>query len=398
MKLNKLKIRNFRNLKEQEINFSKRTTIFTGRNGQGKTSILEAISVISHAKSFKTSKNKELINWNNPENTYPNNFLIEASIEKEDGSKNLTYQIKSRKKSLLVNNNKIDSLADYIGLLKSVEFIPEDLTLISGPPDGRRKFFDRLISQINPVYLLNLMKYQRSVKQRNQLLMSSSVNPNEINSWNTILAELNLNIAKERRENIEYFKEIFKEFYKYFSCFDKNSTNNEIANLEYKSSLLGDDNEILSNKEIIEKYKYSYNLDLARKRTSFGAHRDDYLISLSFRGEKFREAKNLASQGQKRSLALSLKFACLRFIEEKTGEKPLLLIDDIESELDIVRKEALFKKILELENQVILTTTEINKDLFQGNLKTNLKSNSGTNSSENINNLEILKVVDGVIN
>jgi len=351
LRLNYLELNSFRNIKDQRVDFPSRVTVIVGKNGQGKTSLLEAAYILSHAKSFRSSKPSELVSWSSS----TKDCLIRGGIEAEIGSRNLSYGVKKGKKEVLINEQKAKKAKDYYGQLKSVEFTPDDLKLVSGAPLTRRQFFDRVISQIRPNYVENLVRYHKALKQRNSLLSLGENDLKKFQVWNKLLIEHGLEVSRVREEVILEFKEYFTESYNFFTGYDEKKVNEEVSQLSYSSTFS-------KLKDLEEKYTQSFPRDLRTRTTNLGIHRDDYLVDFN-PGDGFRVAKSSTSQGQKRSIALAIKFAAVKFIQKHSeDEAPILLLDDVESELDRFRKKALFWKIAEIPSQVIITATEISAE------------------------------------
>lgn len=346
MKLNKLIVHNFRNYKTLELSFDKRLNIFCGQNAQGKTSILEAIYYLSLLTSYRTNQDIELINYHEQEfslyahyqNIYRDNTL---KIHKNKVSKKRECSIND-----IILNNK-----DYIGEFKVVAFSPEDLDIIKGEPINRRRFINIQISRINKYYYSLLVNFNAILKQRNKLLRDirdGIINKNNICVWDIEYARVSIEIMRIRKEFFEEFIPLACDFYcsltenaqEVISCECKTNCNIDILD---KNS---------QQEQLIKVLSESLEADIKRGNTSIGPHKDDFVFFI-----QGHDVYKFASQGQQRSIVLSLKLAEISYIQQKTNEYPILLLDDVLSELDELKKEKLFTNIPETV-QVFITVTE----------------------------------------
>jgi DNA replication and repair protein RecF len=265
---------------------------------------------------------------------------------------------------MMVNGTKVASSSGFYGNLKCVEFTPDDLNLVSGSPGDRRKFFDRLVSQISESYFENLLAYHRALKQRNSLILRGENSQSVFIPWNELLVDKGLFVAEQRKEFSSKFRAFFASNYSYFTGYEENKSavaGIESAEIKYVSKFLDEEGDIRSKEDLMSEYSNRLSQDISRRTSTFGVHRDDYEIFLDTGGGN-RQAKKAASQGQKRSISLALKFAAVSLIEKITGDRPVVLLDDVESELDKFRKQALFGKIAELGGQVMITATELSDE------------------------------------
>jgi DNA replication and repair protein RecF len=331
-----IKLNNFRNYTYKEIEFSPKTNIFYGENANGKTNILEAMYICSTGKSFRTRKDSEMILFDKKYGS------VDITFIKEGREKKINFLIAdNNKKQIKINGIKISKISEIFGNMTVVLFSPEDIDFVKGEPNIRRKFFDILISQIKPSYIFLLQEYYNILEQRNKLLKTNrKINDIEMDIWDERLASLNIKIKNIRKFYIE-------KLAPYFTLYSKEiSEQKEESTLVYKTQIKEDEEEIL------KKLKEKRNQDFERGFTSVGVHRDDYKIKINE-----LEIENFGSQGQIRTAILSLKLAQKEIIEEETGEKPILLLDDVMSELDRKRREYIAKEIK--DNQVIITCTDI---------------------------------------
>lgn len=323
MKIKEIKLNNFRNYDALDVEFSPNVNSLVGRNAQGKTNLLEAIFFACIGKSFRTSKEKELIKWEK-ENC---KITLKASNEFRDKVIEVILQ-KGQKKSVRMDGINIRRIGDVLGEVPIVFFSPDELRLVKESPEERRRFMNIDISQTNKKYFYLLSRYEKILDNRNKLLKSS---PNKevvletIDIWNRALASAGIKIAEERRKfiaEIAPFAEKANEFI----------SGGESLKIEYRGI------DVSSEEEYIKKLEKSFDKDYKLGYTSFGPHRDDIDIFLSG-----VEVKSFGSQGQQRTAALSLKLAELEIIKERTGDYPVLILDDVFSELDENRRKRLLK-------------------------------------------------------
>ena len=329
MYINKIKLQNFRNYSEQEIELNKNINIFYGNNAQGKTNILEAIFLSSFGKSFRTTKDKEMIKLNE-------NFAkVNIDFQKKniDGKINITI---SDKKTILVNGIKIKKLSELLGKINIVIFTPDDMEILKQGPAKRRKFLDMMISQVRPNYIHILNNYLKTLEQRNNYLKENYINDEMLDIWDEKLVEYGYQIYQYRNEFLEKIKSKIGEIHK------------EITDEEIKIKYITDCSEKNKFKEKLEK---NLPLDRMKKYTSVGCHRDDFKVFING-----KEVNIYGSQGQSRTAILSLKLSELQVISDEIGENPILLLDDFMSELDETRITNFLKKVGDI--QVIITCTK----------------------------------------
>lgn len=347
MYIKSIKLNNFRNHENKYFELSTGTNVFYGDNAQGKTNILESVYFCSLGKSFRAKKDSELVMQGKEV----------ASLEMEFVKDNRTKKVNTvvtdkNKKQIKINDIKINKISELFGNILIVLFSPEDTEIIKGEPSNRRKFFDLLISQLKPSYMYQLQQYYKILEQRNNLLKRGKFSniSLELDIWDEKLAELDLVITKTRKEIVETVEPIFR---KYVSEFSKGK---EEVTIKYKTQI---DNNIL------ESIKQKRVIDIERGFTSIGAHRDDYKFEIN--GDPL---ENFGSQGQIKTVILSLKLAQKEIIEEKLNEKPIMLLDDVMSELDKNRREYILTKIQDC--QIIITCTDIEDIKLDENTKTYL--------------------------
>ena len=332
MYINKIKLQNFRNYKNQEIELDKNLNIFYGNNAQGKTNILEAIFLCAFGKSFRTNKERELI--------YLGEDVLNTEInyKKSDRAGKIEIVI-ATKKQIEVNGVKIKKLSELLGNINIVIFTPDDIQILKNGPSERRRFLDMMIGQLRPNYVYNLNNYLKTLEQRNNYLRQiKEENKSEemLEVWDEKLAEYALNICNYRIEFIQKIKNKIEEIH--------SKITNEKINIEYITEC--------SNKEsYLNLLKQRRKLDIIKGFTTKGIHRDDFKTYING-----KEIEIYGSQGQHRTAVLSLKLAELYVIHDEIGEYPILLLDDFMSELDEKRRKSLIQNIK--DTQVIITCTD----------------------------------------
>ena len=332
--MKKIKIKNFRNYESEEINLEKNINIFYGQNAQGKTNIIESIFLCSLGKSFRTKKDKEMIKLNEQ------NALVEVEYEKSDRDGKIKIEI-GNKKNIYLNGIKIKKLSELLGNLNIVIFTPDDINILKGGPQNRRRFLDIMISQLRPNYMHILNLYIKTMEQRNNYLRQikeEHKDENLLEIWDEKLAEYAIKIY-------EYRKEFIEKIIKKLDTIHKNITNGEEQiELEYVT-------ECDSKEKYLKLLKERRKLDIIKGFTTKGVHRDDFMIYINK-----KDIKIFGSQGQNRTAMLSLKLAELQVIYDEIGEYPILLLDDFMSELDKTRRKNFLENIE--GTQVIITGTE----------------------------------------
>lgn len=334
MWINKIKINDFRNYNNQEIDLGKNINVFYGENAQGKTNIIEAIFLCSMGKSFRAKQDKEMIKLDKK------NANVEIEFFKSDRDSKIKIQL-SNKKEVFINGIKIKKLSELLGNLNIVMFTPDDINILKGGPQNRRRFLDIMISQLKPNYMHTLSLYAKTLEQRNNYLKQIKEENNSeelLDIWDEKLAEYAFIISKYRNE---FINKIINKIKKIHS---EITNNKEEIKIEYLT-------ECLNKIEYLDLLKKRRKLDIIKSYTTKGIHRDDFIIYIND-----KELSTYGSQGQHRTAMLSLKLSELEIIEEEVGEKPILLLDDFMSELDSNRRTHFLEKIN--DTQVIITCTD----------------------------------------
>lgn len=342
MKILEINYINFRNLIDRNVKFSPKINLFLGKNGQGKTSLIEAIYFSATGKSFRTSKNIDMIKHGKNK--------VGCYIEYEDriSKKNLSIKIDSLKKEYSSNRKKI-SYDEFYGKVNVISFIPEDIELIVGTPAVRRKFFDGEISQGSEEYFKNLKEYNKLLKIRNKYLKEGNYKNEMFSIYQEEFIKYGAKLIKKRLEYIKNISIILNLNYR--KLFD----NKKELSLKY-SSFLGDIKKIdLKYIEDLfrEKIKEEFFKEIRYGYSNVGPQKDDFLFLLDE-----REAKSFSSQGEKKSIIFSLKLSEIDMILKEKKENPIFLIDDVSSYFDSIRKENILEYLKKRDIQVIITSTD----------------------------------------
>ncbi len=348
--MERLYLKNYRNIKEEDLAFNPTLNLFIGKNAQGKTNLLESIYLMGTGSSHRTKSDQDLIDWD------ADYFFLKASIIKRTREMTFSYGYNKSKKEIKIDNNPLQKIGDLMGYINVVLFSPEDLQMVKGSPAFRRRFLNLEISQVNPYYYHNLQKYNQVVRQRNLLLKEIRANYAErkkkrdlLSVWDQQLVDLGSRLIKKRLEVIERLDILARLTHR------KITDGRENLKMEYKS-VLGAIEEQTSREEIeiifAERLKEDVDNEINRGSTLYGPHLDD--IELFINEVNVRQ---FGSQGQQRTTALALKISELEFMKSEIGEYPILLLDDVFSELDSLRKSHLLEVIRD-KIQTFITSTD----------------------------------------
>lgn len=347
MKLLNLQVHQFRNIEKAEVDFPTPLTIFQGQNAQGKTNLLEAIAMLVMGKSFRTREDKQILPWDSPLAT----TVVRGRILQDSGITTIHLGLKKNRKQVVLNGEPLKRLGDLLGQLRAVLFLPDDLDLVHGPPALRRRLLDSILIQVDRNHLDSLQRYDNALKNRNSLLRTTGterpINPDTLvalQTYEAILSQHGPAITRRRQAMLEELSPILSESYGTIR-----GSGLEIIAVKFRAGY--PDPEIDEN-QIRAKYLRQRETDRYRGSASMGSHRDDFDLSLNA-----QSAANFASQGQRRSIVLAMKLAQVAYLLHLTGAPPLLLMDDIFSELDCSRQNALLKA-LPHGTQTILTATD----------------------------------------
>ena len=349
MIIQSLELSNFRNYASLTMEFDKGTNILYGDNAQGKTNILEAIYVSATTKSHKSSKDKDIVNFKEEE------AHIRTWLEKEGIQTRIDMHLrKNKSKGIAIDGIKIKKAAELLGILNVIFFSPEDLSIIKNGPSERRRFVDMELCQLDNFYLYNLNHYNKIVNQRNKLLKDLYLNPSlkdTLNIWDMQLVSFGSKIMERRETFINQLNEIIEEIHKNLSG------GKERLRIKYEPDVT------------MEAYETSLlaaqDKDIKLKMTTVGPHRDDFsflVTRLDENGKETDEAvdiRKFGSQGQQRTAALSLKLSEIELVKKVAKDTPVLLLDDVLSELDSNRQNFLLNSIGEI--QTIITCTGLDE-------------------------------------
>lgn len=368
MYLKKLELKNYRNYTHVNLNFDKNTILILGNNGNGKTNLLESIYYLSTGRSHRTYSQDEIINWGSDyskvkalvgseKKDEPNRF-IEIELQKGNDIKIKVDKIIRRKKS------------DFISILPSVIFSPDDLKIVKSGPMDRRNFLDGILEKIDPSYYRQRLQYQKILTQRSSLIKSLNTridagSNSTLDVWDDNLVKYGADIIKKRYDLLAEFEAEFKNyissFFKgvkvdinYIFSWDRGYGSDDLTDYKDKKNPVTenfrhDDIRTIFHREL----KESFKKDLLYKTTTVGPHRDDFMILLDS-----RNIRSSGSQGQQRIASISLRLCELDILRKKIKKDPVLLLDDVFSELDIERKKILVKAVSD-KFQTFVTTTNI---------------------------------------
>lgn len=347
MYITKINLENFRNYEKQEILLSQGINLLYGDNAQGKTNVIEAVFLCSMGKSFRSKKEKELIRFNE-------NFAnVQVEYQRQDREGTIKAHI-GDKKEFFINGVKQNKISNVVGKINIVTFSPEDIKMIKGGPDGRRKFIDMMISSLKPNYMYLLNNYNKVLEQRNHYLkqiVKEKKGEDLLEILDEQLANFSEQIFEYRQKYFDKFSEIIQAMH---NIITRHTKNEETIQIKYLSNSK-------SKEEFFKALKEKRALDLARGYTSTGIHRDDFLIFINH-----KNVSVYGSQGQKRTATLTLKLCELKIVTEEIGDTPILLLDDFMSELDENRRTSFLENLK--ESQVIITCTD-NIEIEQEHLK-----------------------------
>ena len=342
-------LQDFRNYSQQRVEFSPHLNLILGDNGEGKTNLLEALFLLSTTKSHRTNQDKDLVRFGEQF------YYVACKVNKRAHTERIEvgYSLERRQKIAKLSGVPLARLSELIGVLNVVLFSPEDLELIKGSPGGRRRFLDIFLSQLRRGYVGELQQYNKVLSQRNdclRLIQSRRFSEDVLCPWDEQYAKLALSISGIRRQMME-------EFAPQFHAFARKISGRESLTVRYTETLADMDETLL-----LRRLETSRPGDILRGNTSLGPHRDDIMFLIDG-----RQASLYASQGQQRTAVLALKLAELGYLQQATGEAPVLLLDDVFSELDEIRKEALVKVISGEVQSFVTGTRDTDLNLMQGN-------------------------------
>ncbi|MGM9986878.1 MAG: DNA replication/repair protein RecF [Bacillaceae bacterium] len=347
MYIKELNLKNYRNYEGATLSFENKVNVIIGENAQGKTNLMESMFVLALAKSYRTSNDKELIRF---ESEYAK---IEGEIIKRNQRVNLQLVVSNKGKKAKINGLEQQRLSQYVGAMNVVMFAPEDLNLVKGSPQVRRKFIDMEIGQISPIYLYNLNAYQKLLIQRNHYLKTVQLTKKKdealLDIFTMQLCEEAAKVCKKRFEFIQLLQQWAQPIHTGIT------RGIETLKIAYKPSVdVSEDMELSKIKEVYyESFNKVREREIQRGSTLIGPHRDDFVLYVNG-----KNVQTFGSQGQQRTAALSVKLAEIELIKSEVGEYPILLLDDVLSELDDYRQSHLLSTIQD-KVQTFVTTTSV---------------------------------------
>lgn len=351
MWIKEIRLNNYRNYKNISATFSPGLNIFIGKNAQGKTNFLESIYFLSLTRSHRTRSDRDLIHFSE------NNLTISGKLSRASGNVDLSISLSEKGRVTEINHLKQAKLSDYIGTMTVVLFAPEDLQLIKGAPSLRRKFLDIDLGQIKPLYLSDLSNYNHVLKQRNTYLKTAEkVDSDFLAVLDDQLSDYGSRVMEHR---LDFIIQLEKEADKHHASI---SNGLEHLTIKYLSSVTFSDRQDI-REEFLQQLRRNHRRDILKKNTGVGPHRDDLEFFINNVNADF------GSQGQHRSLILSLKLAEIELIKSVTGDYPILLLDDVMSELDNYRQTKLLEGIKEHVQTFITTTSLDHLSQLPDNLK-----------------------------
>lgn len=345
MYITELELKNFRNYENLKVDFDEKINLILGNNAQGKTNLIESIYMSSIGRSFRTSRDSDLIMFGKDE------AFIRVKAEKEYADTEVEIRIKGASgKSIKKDGVQLKKTSQLLENIMTVIFSPEDMKIVKDEPEKRRKFIDRELCQISPRYYDSLSNYRRTLIQRNSYLKEEYIDNNILDLWDVQLAKHGADIILMRKAFVEKISDFSSKIH-------SGITGGESLKVAYDPDI-----EIIGDGETQEKYYYdrikkAYSLDVKNRSTSRGPHKDNIVFFVND-----IDMRSFGSQGQQRTCALSLKLAELEIIKEETGEDAVLLLDDVMSELDSRRQKYLIKTLK--NNQLFVTTTEIEERIL----------------------------------
>lgn len=343
MILQAITIRNYRNYDRLDVSFEQGIHLITGRNAQGKTNLLEAIGYLSTTRSHRTSDDRDLIKEG------CDAFLLKATIQKKQKQVEIRANLNEQGKNLFFYQTPIKKVSDFIGTLNAVLFCPDDMTLFNASPRVRRRFIDMELSKVSKSYTRVLNEVGRLLKERNAYLKQAKVDVSYLQVLTDQLIDRQLVIMKQR---YQFLKDLLQSCLPFYETLAQDQTT---LAFEYRSCVPFYEDVEEMRKLLKARYEKSYERDIFLKQTTVGIHKEDFMFLING-----KEIASYASQGQKRSVLLSMKVGIVYMIARMIQEYPILLLDDVFSELDEYRKLKLLES-LPNEVQIFITTTDVNE-------------------------------------
>lgn len=341
MKLLSLRLQDFRNIETASLEPGPRATVIVGPNGQGKTNLLEAVYFLATLKPLRTARLAELQRFGT------GRCAVEGTFDIGSAHRVIAVEVEAGQRQALVDGKKVRELEEYFGGVAVVSFTPDDLAVVKGGPEGRRRFLDRAVFNRFPAYLRESRAYVRALKSRNRLLRDEAADA-MVEAFDVPLAQAGARLITRRRRFLEELSPRYEEL------LSRLSHGQLEGRLRYAPPAVeGAEEESAVAESLLDELARRLPRDRERRYTSVGPHADNLGISLGG-----KPARSYASQGQQRAIVLSLKIAEIENLRDHHGFQPLLLLDDVSSELDRSRNEQLMDYLASLDGQVILSTTD----------------------------------------
>lgn len=341
MILEHIRIHHFRNYENQDLFFEKGIQLISGRNAQGKTNLLEAILYLSTTRSHRTNEDRDLIQVGSEA------FFIKGLIAKNNKKEELMVSVNEKGKNLFIYQTPIAKVSDFIGEFNAVMFCPDDMMLFNASPRVRRRFVDMELSKISKKYVSTLFVAQKLLKERNAYLKMNEIDRAYLDVVTQQLIDAQVVIMKQRHH---YLKELLEKCEVFYKDLSMDGTSLSVI---YESCVPYVDDEKTLHDNLYAKYKKNVERDILLRQTTLGIHKEDFIFLMN---EK--EIATFASQGQKRSVLLAIKIGMVYMIQNIIKEYPVLLLDDVFSELDEGRRHKLLTSLPE-EVQIFISTTEL---------------------------------------
>ncbi|MDR1567539.1 MAG: DNA replication/repair protein RecF [Streptococcaceae bacterium] len=336
MKLTSIALKNFRNYSAMSLDFNPNLNLFIGSNAQGKTNLLESIYFLALTRSPRTTNEKELIRWGTE------SAFVCGELLKNTGKMTLEVELSGKGRRSKLNHLEMKKLSDYIGKMNIVLFSPEDLNLVKGSPSKRRRFIDIELGQINPIYLYDLSQYHRILKQRNRYLKDEKIDELFLSVLDEQLADFASKVTRARKDFIKQLEANANLLHHQISH------GKEQLSLLYQTQMDG----ATTKTDFLNYLKQNRKKDIWQRATLIGPHRDDLIFIVNG-----QPVATYGSQGQQRTTALSIKLAEVELMKTIVGEYPILLLDDVMSELDNQRQLDLLESVLGKTQTFVTTTT-----------------------------------------
>ena len=353
MIIEELKVANFRNYENIHLKFHPRLNIFIGNNAQGKTNLLEAIYLCAIGRSFRTNRDREMINVKEQQ------AYVQVKLKKKYGDVKIEVRLNTgSKKDIKINQIYLTKMGELLGNLNVVLFSPEDLKIVKEGPSERRRFMDREISQIFAKYYYILGQYNKILQHRNKLLKNKRGRILDLEVWDEQLAVAGAWVTVYRRDFIKKINLLGKLMHR------KVTGSAEILEIIYDADIKIEEDDKVDRikKNMLRELKNNVNIDMKRGLTTTGPHRDDMILKING-----LDVRKYGSQGQQRTVVLSLKLAEIELIKGEVGEYPVLLLDDVMSELDLERQSCLISNLKNIQTFITTTMTEHIKNIDQKN-------------------------------